>query len=216
MFERRSLAAVVLVLAAATAGCGFLLGQEALAFEAAPTTVDDATLEETGYEEVNVSAQTQNRSFSAAGQNRTVRVTNQFAQYNKEVDLGPFGSQPAAVFTVLTSPEVTVAGQRFNPVADLDERDLVERFASRDSRVEAGQLRSSRNRTVLGQETTVETFDGTLDVAGQDVDMLIHVTKVKHEGDYVVAFAFYPANLDDSERENANALFSGLEHDGEA
>lgn len=215
MADRRPLAAVVLVLALATAGCGFLLGQESLAFAAEPTTVEEATLEETGYEEADVSAQTQNRTFEVAGQNRTVQVTNQVAQYDKAVDLGPFGSQRAAVFTVLTTPEVTVAGQGFNPVADMDSRDLVRRVANRDSRIEAGQLVESRDATVLGQETTVDTFDGTLTVAGQGIDIYIHITKVKHEGDYVVATALYPQRVDDSERENADALLLGLQHDGE-
>jgi hypothetical protein len=212
---QRQLAAIVVVACLATlAGCGFITGSEALAFSASPATPTTDALSETGYEEQSVEEQVVTRNFSAAGQTRTVEVTNQLAQYERSVDLGPLGSQRAAVFVTFASPEVSVAGQTFNPIADLSEREILQRFESQYSDISVGEEVGSQTVSTLGQSTELQQFDGSATLGGSEVDVYIHVTKFQHEGDYIVGVGIYPQRLD-GESENVVTLVEGLEHDGE-
>jgi hypothetical protein len=197
------------------AGCGFLTGSEALTFSASPATASDASLSETGYEEQNVTEQRVTRNVSAAGQTRQVNVTNQQAKYERAVDLGPLGSQRAAVFVTFASPEVSVAGRTFNPIADMSEREILQEFDSQYEGITVGSQVESRNVSTLGQSTELKQFDGTATLAGTELDVTIQTAKFQHEGDYVVAVGIYPQLLD-GEESNVVLLLEGLEHDGEA
>jgi hypothetical protein len=57
----------------------------------------------------------------------------------------------------------------------------------------------------------VTKFDGEASIGGSSVDVYVHVTKVKHDGDFVVAIAIYPQALD-GEQETVDELLAGLEH----
>ncbi len=196
------------------AGCGFITGSEALAFSASPATPSDASLSETGYEEQNVTEQHVTRNVSAAGQTRQVNVTNQQAQYERGVDLGPLGSQRAAVFVTFASPEVSVAGQTFNPIGDMSEREILAEFDSEYDGLTVGDQVESRNVSTLGQSAELTQFDGTASLAGTEVDVTIQTTKVQHEGDYIVAVGIYPQLID--EESNVVLLLEGLEHDADS
>ena len=214
MDVRQTVAPVALALVMITAGCGFITGSEALAFGASPATVSDQAVSETGYEETNVSEQVVTREFSAANQTREVEVTNQLAQYERQVDLGPLGSERAAVFVALASPEVEIATQTFNPLADMSEREILRQFESEYDSISVGDQVDNRSVTVLGESTGVKKFEGTASIGGSEVDVYIHATTVKHEGDFVVAVAIYPQQLDGEERKVVT-LLEGLEHSGD-
>lgn len=200
---------------AVLAGCGFITGSEVLAFSASPATASDASLTETGYEEQNVTEQHVTRNVSAAGQTRQVNVTNQQAQYERGVDFGPLGSQRAAVFVTFASPEVSVAGRTFNPIADLSKRAILAEFDSEYDGLRVGTQVESRNVSTLGQSTELTQFDGTATLAGTEVDATIQAAKFQHEGDYIVAVGIYPQLID--EESNVVLLLEGLEHaDSEA
>lgn len=213
MCARKRVAVLAVGLVMLTAGCGFITGQEALAFSATPATVSEQTLSETEYESVNVTDEVVTRNFSAAGQTRQVEVTNQLAQYERQVDLGPLGSKRAAVFVAFASPEVEVATQTFNPIADMSEREVLRQFESQYEGLSVGSRVDSRNVTVLGQSTAVEKYEGTAELAGSEVDVYVHATKVEHEGDHVVSVAVYPQRLD-GEEQAVVTLLQGLEHSG--
>lgn len=213
--QRQTLAAVALALALTTAGCGFLLGSEALVFSASEATVSDSAVSETGYEETSVSEKNVTREFSAAGQTREVTVVNHLSRYERTVDLLMFDtSQRAAVFAVFASPEVEVAEQTFNPIADLSEREILERFDSQYSGISVGQQVGARNVSALGSERNLSKFDGTATLAGEEVDVYIHATKFKHESDFIAAVAIYPQRIDDEE-DKVVTLLEGLEHSGD-
>lgn len=212
--QHNQLAAVALAAAMVLAGCGFVTGDEALEFDASPATVSEDALSDTGYEQASLDRQVVTRNFSAAGQERTVQVTNQLARYERAVDLGPLGSQRGAVFVALASPEVSVAGQTFNPIGDMSEREILAQFESEYEGITVGDRVDNRTVSVLGESTAVERFEGTARLAGQDVDVYIEATRVQHEGDFVVAVGIYPQRLD-GERENVRTLLRGLEHEGD-
>ena len=64
---------------------------------------------------------------------------------------------------------------------------------------------------MLGTEAKVSKFraDATL-TGGEEVEVFIHITKVKHESDFVVAVAVHPTDIDEQER--VDTLFEGIDH----
>jgi len=207
--QRSTLTVVALVGLVALAGCGTLSGD--VSFSASPATVADATQDDTGYEEANVSEQEVTREFSAAGQSKNVTVTNHVAMYERSVDLSVVGDRRAAVFGVFASPEVEVLEQTFNPVEDYSDRELAALAQQQYSGLTVGDEVGTREVAVLGESTNVTKFDGEASIGGSTVDIYVHVTKVKHDGDFVVAVAIYPQALD-GEQETVDELLAGLEH----
>mgnify|MGYP000209318082 FL=1 len=216
METRAAAAAVALAVLTTTAGCGFILGSEALAFAATPATVSDAALDDAGYERTDVRAQQVNRTFEAAGQSREVQVTNQLATYEKGVDLSAvgLGRQRAAVFVAFSTPQVEIAGQTFNPIAEMSNRELLAQFESSYSGLSVGERVDSRQVTMLGESTTIERYEGEATLGGSQVPVYVEVVaRVAHDGDFVVALAVYPQALS-GERENVVRLVEGVDHGG--
>lgn len=213
MFRRQTVTAVFVTVMITTAGCGFITGSEALTFSATPATVSDQALQNTGYEEVAVTEQVVERNFSAAGQTRTVKVVNQLAKYERQIDMGPLGSKRAGVFVAFTSPEVSVLGQTFNPIAEMTTQELLSRFDSQYESMSVGSKVGSRSIMILGQSRTVDKYEGTANIGGSQVQVYIEITQVfKHGSDYVVAIAIYPQQSTESS-ERVKTLFQGLQHD---
>jgi len=212
MSYRRTAGVLALAVLMTTAGCGFITGSESLSFSANQATVSDATLSETGYEEVSVEAANITRNFSAAGQERQVEVTNWIAQYERQVSLGPLGDRRAAVFAGLSTPAVEILGQTFNPVANFDNRQIIQRFQKQYDSVSVGDRVDTAQVEALGEERNVSRYEGTAQLAGNDVDVYIHLAKFRHGDDYVVALAVYPQRLD-GERSRAVSMFEGVEHE---
>lgn len=221
--RRRALATGAGLLATATtAGClEFLLG-DGLSFEASRATVSPAALDETGYEENRVREVGLQREFEAGGQSREVSITNWQAEYDKRIDLGDLGlpvedaTQRAAVFSVLSTPRVEIAGQEINPIDDVGTDEIVSRVQDRYEGISGLQEVGDQSATVLGTATTATEFQGDLALqnTGVTVDVTLHVTEAVEAGeDFVLAVGGYPNALS-SERENAFRLFEGVQHEG--
>jgi hypothetical protein len=213
VMTRRTTVAVVLTVLVVSSGClGILSGP--VTFSASKATPGDQALEATGYEEANVSKSTISRTFSVADQSKDVEVTNWIATYERTVSIPGAGEQRAAVFSTFSTPQVEVLGQTFNPIDDYSNEDLARQAQDQYGSLSIGNSVGERQVTVLNQSTTVTTFEGQASLqAGQSVDVYIEVTRVKHEGDIVVAVAIYPQQLD-GEQQRVNTLLAGLEHDG--
>jgi len=207
--SRRTAVAVALAALVLASGClGFLSGP--VTFSANQVTVEDSTLESSGYEEVSVEEMQVNRTFEAAGQSKTVEITNWVAQYEKQVSvLGV--ERRAAVFGTFSSPEVSVLGQSFNPLNDYDNRELVQLIQQQYGTISDLTAVSNTTMSVLGHSTTVTKFSGTANFDGQSIDVFVHVTKVNDGGDIVAAVGVYPQQLD-GEEEHVVTLLQNLEH----
>ncbi|MGB9985789.1 DUF6517 family protein [Salarchaeum japonicum] len=207
--SRRTAVAVALAALVLASGClGFLSGP--VTFSANQVTVEDSTLESSGYEEVSVEEMQVNRTFEAAGQSKTVEITNWVAQYEKQVSvLGV--ERRAAVFGTFSSPEVSVLGQSFNPLNDYDNRELVQLIQQQYGTISDLTAVSNTTLSVLGHSTTVTKFSGTANFDGQSIDVFVHVTKVNDGGDIVAAVGVYPQQLD-GEEEHVVTLLQNLEH----
>ncbi|MFC6864481.1 DUF6517 family protein [Halomicroarcula sp. GCM10025817] len=207
---RTELLTALVALLVVSSGCVGLITGETVAFEAEPAAVDDAALETTGYDEARAEAQTVTRNVSVVGQERTVRITNHVAEYNRSVELGPLGELELARLIVLSTPGATVAGQSLNPLASQSNRRLAERLVQRSGRI--SDVASEGNRTVqiLGEDRTVSEFTGTSEVQGQEIDVRLHVTSFEHDGDVIVAIAVHPERID--ERDRVDTLMGAIQH----
>lgn len=209
--SRHAVAGVALAALLVLSGCtGVLSGP--VSFSASQATVSDAALEETGYQHNSTQAMNVSRTFEAAGQSKEVEVTNWISEYHQRVGLPGVGEQKVAVFAAFSSPQVEILGTSFNPLAKYDDRQLAQRFTSQLDSVSGVREVGSQNRTMLGKTTEVSKFEASVTTAtGIEFDAYLHVTKVKHEGDIVVAVGVYPQQLPGQE-ENVYRLIRGVEH----
>lgn len=214
MSKRRVAVAVALAALLATSGClGFITGSESLSFDSEPVAVSASAADESGYEEVRREPNTINRSFTVADQTRNVSVTNHVAEYARSVETPVLEDQQVARFTVLSTPQVEIAGQGpFNPVGDLSNRELAARLQEQYETVSNVRFEGNRTRTVLGEEATVSKYRADAKTgAGESAEVFVHIAKVKHEDDYVLAVAIYPTVID-GEEERVDAMLAGIEH----
>jgi len=217
MVTRRVPVAVGLALLILSSGCAAT--QEEFRFESSPASVSDAALSEAGYETVReAESLTVNRTVDAGGEERDVTVVNYASAYARQV-LVAGQNRTLAGAAVLTTPSISVVGQEFNPVADQSNEALVDRARGRvEGQIDGGgienvRLVENRTATVLGEETTVGVFTGTTTVQGAEVELRILVTKVQHEGDFVVVAGAYPRTLAGDERPRLETVFDNVEHE---
>ena len=208
----RILVSVAVALLVVTSGCVGLVTGDTVEFEAADASVADNVLESTGYELQNSSSQNVTRDVSFAGQERTIRVENKLSDYSKGVDFGPLGEFETARFTLLSTPGAQVAGQTLNPAADWSNQRIADQLANRNGDIDDIQRENNRTTQSLGDTRTVTEFSGTTTVAGQDVDMVVHVASFEHDGDIIIAVGAHPERID--ETDNIDTMLGGLEHSG--
>jgi hypothetical protein len=211
MKRRTALTVVLLSLLVATSGCVDLVLGNTPTFESTEANVSEEAIEASGYQPSLSETQNVTRNVSAAGQERTVRVTNHVSQYNRTISLGPLGDQELGRFVVFTSPAVEMVGQTMNPVADWSERRVLEEVATEYAELEDISHEDSRTLTILGEERDVEVFSGTTTVEDSEIEVYIHVTKFRHEDDFVVGIGVHPQQLPD-EQERLDEMFQGVQH----
>ena len=202
---------IAVALLVSLAGCSALSGP--LEFSASQATISDAAVENSGYTEVAVEEDVIEREITRAGVTKEVRVENWRAMYEKQVDLGPLGEKRAAVVSVFSTPQVEIAGQGpFNPVADYSNAELVDLVQQQYDGMNNVQQVSEREVSTLGTTTTVSKFSAqaTLD-GGSSIDVYLHVTKVQHGDDIVIAIAVHPQDLP-NEQQKIDALFQNIQH----
>jgi hypothetical protein len=216
MNRRHYLAGAATVGVASVAGCLDVLLGEDLTFEASPAQIPDATLAETGYERVRTDSRTLEQTLEAGGESRDVTVTNRHAEYGKQASVGgiDLGDAHPARLMLLTTPEVEVLGQSFNPIAHLSTRQLIALQGGYDN-VDDLQDTSNGQVTLAGETTTWNTFETAAQMAGQSIDVLVHVTDAVSLGsDLVVTIGAHPAQLA-GEAETLRTLVEAVEPESE-
>ena len=201
----------VLALLVLSSGClGALVGDEPLAFTASKATIGDDALADSGYEHDETQKLSLNRTVEAGGQSRQVEVTNWAAVYTKSIEIAGIEQQAAAV-AVLSTPEVNVLGQTFNPVGQMDNAELVERVVSQQGQVRDVKEVGTSEITMLGETVEVTKFSATIEMNGQEVDGYVHIGQVTHDGDIVLVAGMYAKQLS-GEEETVLELMSAVEH----
>lgn len=197
---RRAVGTLTVAGIAGLAGCS---GSTSFSAEFAVTDTGD-----TGYERTGQREPTMTRTF--AGQD--VNITNTVTEYRKEIDLGPLGSSDVGVFAAFTSPQVKVAGQTFNPISDMSNEELAQRFQQRFDGMSDVSRESEEEVDVLGSTRTVTKLSATVTVDGNEVPVFLLVANFNHESDVVVPIGIFPQEREDEEGPNIRQLMANLTH----
>ncbi|WP_435360831.1 DUF6517 family protein [Haloarchaeobius sp. DFWS5] len=204
MHARRKLVAVVAVTVLLTSGClGFVTGDEALEYGANQAVVADSALgpDGTGYTETAVENRTTIVDGEEAGiGNRTIKVHNQVAQYEKNDD---FIDEKVGIFAVVSTHQTDVVGQPMNPVKDMNNsavlNQVLGQYETSYGEVTDIQRDGETDVTMLEKATTVGVYTGQTMQDGEPTEVKIYVTMVKHGEDFVIAIGGHPTKLPNEE-----------------
>lgn len=213
MKRQVTLALAVLTLLAIGGCVGLVLG-DGVQMDGEPAGVSEEALGETGFQFSEYRTLYLNESIEVAGQQRSINATNHAMVYKQRTDLERFDRNTGG-FVVLSTPDVSIAGESINPAARMSNKELVEQFQG-DLESEVGELGnltavSERTEPVLGYASTVSIFETTTTVEGREVTLYVHVTTVKHENDLVAAIGVHPEALSQQAPE-IHRLMRGIEH----
>lgn len=202
----------LVVLLVLTAGClGVLTGSEPFVATASEVAVSDAALSDTDFEAGETRTAWLNETVEAAGQERDVRIRNYVATYQLPFSVGTDGSVQFGLFSVFSTPKVSVAGQGLNPIGRMPHRQLVEQVAGESGEVRDVQEEGTRELTVLGSTAEVTRFSAIAQRSGQEFPVYIEVTRVEDGEDYVIGVGVYPQESTDVGPQ-VETLFTGIEH----
>ncbi|WP_331232818.1 DUF6517 family protein [Natronorarus salvus] len=183
-----------------TAGCvGFVTGSDSLRFEADPAEPSEETLSATEYDERRIETRTITESFTVAGVTREVDARNVLAEYERALDAGPLGRARTASFSAFSTPQVDLLWRTFNPIAELDNREVAEQVASGYDDVSIGEEVDRTTLSVLGDEVEVSTYTAEAYVGSELTEVHLHLGTAEATEDFVVVVGIYPRLVDDSE-----------------
>ncbi|QSW98842.1 DUF6517 family protein [Haloterrigena alkaliphila] len=220
MNRRTFVAAATAGAVGASAGCLSGLIDDMTTFEASPIRVSEAAAGEAGYEYQGTTELVEEREFGG----ESVEVTNYLTEYTRTIDmpLDGFGEQPeAGVFAFVSTPQVRVAGEDFNPVGDMSEAELAEYIQKQYEQFELGDGiggRAIQPDDIEGLDTIVsfQSYEGTATLQGEtEIDVLLDIARAEDSGDHLVVAAVYPDDSDlpmETERERADTMTTGIQH----
>jgi hypothetical protein len=209
---RRLTAVLLVAVLAATAGCsGVSLGTDRIEFDAGQTVVEESVAADAGYELLESKTEEINETVSPAGHEMEVVVRTHVASYEKSG--GPGGTAAPATVGVVAMPDASVAGRNLNPIAGMNETELLERFATEDGGSTEFEKQERYTVRTLGGEADVTIYRAT-STDGDRPDAYVHLLRDSpaDSDDVVLAYATYPVQTDDVERENVEKMLSSLEY----
>ena len=218
--------AVALALVVVLAGC--LGGTTTIS--ASPATIPASAYESHGYVHGNSTVVPFSYDVGVGPASRSVGVETWVSGYSKTT-----ADDEVTVLAVVSSPNRQVAGQSVNPLANLGNRELVgvglgyladAQALGNVPEVNGVRQVDARNVTILGGETELVTYAGTVVVEpgettvegesvvydGGSTEVRIHVATLEHDGDVIVVLAVHGANVDETDA--IASLASAIEHPG--
>lgn len=209
--RRHLLAGAGAGIAAGLAGCT----GGATSWGAANATLSTEVQNDTQFSHHRTTEDTITREFGVSVLTRTVEVTNVIAEYDRAIEVGPIGTRlQAAVFAVLSTPQVRMLGRTFNPVADMSTAEIAKMVQERYDQI--GNVSEDREfeGTVAGESTTVTRFTATARLVEADVglDVYLYVSQAVEAGeDFLVTLSVHPRSFD-LERSTIEQLMGGVVH----
>lgn len=208
--RRKCLAAAGTLTGVSVAGCTDLIFGDELEFEASYSRVAQSALDDTGYELDDRTDQVIEQTVEAGGESQDVVVTNKLVEYHNSIDMGPLGQQEGAIFTSLTTPQVRVLGQEFNPIDEMETDEIAQMIQEEYDEVE--NLREDgSSEVVINDEPVTQTrylADGVFE--GSPAELAVHISEAVEMGDdFVVGVGVYPRSVQGIELpldEEANIL----------
>lgn len=185
---------ILLVVAFVPAGFLGLAINDKTTFTASPAAPDNATVTEAGYELQTADEVTVEQEISLAGQDRTIVVNNQRRTYERAVAVQN-RSFNTGVFVTLSTPAIRVAGSSQNPLADMSDRELLQRFSDQLTDGSGNpdfERVGTREAAMAGSATDVGEFQTTVSVDGEPQEVIVYVTRVRSQNDIIVAVGVHP------------------------
>lgn len=193
---------VALALVAVLAGC---VGGS-YTYAADPAEIDGGALGDAGYEHAEPEAIELDERFEIAGEGVDVEIRSWIAGYERSTGDG--------LLLVASTPDATVAGQSVNPLARLSGTELVTRILETSGEGD-GDLRdveevATEERTILGEQATVRSYEGVMDTDAGEVPIAFHLATVTHDEDVIVLLGVHPQEID--ERQTQLELMETVHH----
>jgi hypothetical protein len=202
--SRRFHVAFVLVALVVASGCTLPGGS--LTAEASPVSVENGTLDGTGYAVDESATIALNETVGINGEDREVGVKNHIETYAH--------TEHAGRFVVFSTPSPEVNGTPVNPFAKRSERRDVARMLGEVNNTSALTVEDRQNVTLAGQQTELVTYATTNQSGGETTPVFVHVAVAQDAGDAVVAVGVNPQSVDAG---NATTrLVENVEHGGPA
>lgn len=200
--------------AAGLAGCSGRLTGEGAAFGAAEVSLSANVQESTDYSHYRTAQLPITREFQRFGFSRSVEVTNVVTEYDRAIELGVLGTRiRAAVFATLSTPQVSILGRSFNPVAEMAGPEIVAMIQKHYDMIQDVREDGTFETAVNGRSTAVTRFTATARLleAGLNVDVYLYVSEAAEFGeDFLVGIAVHPVAFGE-QRETVETLFAGVE-----
>lgn len=199
----------------ALAGCtGLVFGGGDLTFESGSTVIGEAALEDAGYELDTNDHSTLTEEVTVADVSREITISQQVTVYRKASGSVP-GASEVTVF-VVTTPDATVAGEQLNPFVRMDDTSVLEEFLDDADRPSTLSESGAYDVQPLGSTATVTVYEAAAEEGGEP-EAYVHALRHKPDDgdDVILAYALYPAEIDDQERDAVAKLFAGLQYDAD-
>lgn len=178
-------------------------------FAARPATLDERVLDETDYEHYRTVEVEETRTVGTGAASREIDVVNVRTEYDRRIALNPLGEARAAVFATFATPKIEVLGRRFNPVDEMDNREIASEVQSRYEEVSIDAEIDRRAVTVLEEAIEVSKFEGRATIMGVSFGVFVHVGVAETDDEHVLVLAIYPRSLS-GEEETVVALAEGI------
>ena len=195
------------------AGCLGLVGMNE--HESSPVGVEASVRDETGYAQTDIDDIVVEEEVGASIATETISVTNYMTEHEKSVSIGPLDGQRAAVFIVLTTPQISIAGRNVNPVEDMSAQEIIELVE--DNYDDIGDIAHDEDDevTILGGEATRSRFDADATFDGHDLPVDLHVSEAvpTDDDDLLVTIGVYPQDLRTQEESNVIELMESVTAD---
>ncbi len=195
------------------AGCLGLVGMDE--HESSPVGVEASVRDETGYAQTDIDDIVVEEEVGASIATETISVTNYMTEHEKSVSIGPLDGQRAAVFIVLTTPQISIAGRNVNPIEDMSAQEIIELVE--DNYDDIGDISHDEDGevTILDGETTRSRFDADATFDGHDLPVDLHVSEAvpTDDDDLLVTIGVYPQDLRMQEESNVLELMEGVTAD---
>ena len=210
--RRGVLAGVGVVALGGLAGCL----DDVTEHESSPYGVDEPTASDADYDLSEVDTVVIEEPVGIGPLTETVVATNHVVEYEKTLDMGPLGEQRGGVFVTFSTPQVSVFGREFNPVAEMDTRELVDLVQDSYDGMESIEHDADDEIEILGEIVELTRFEAEATFDGSSVDVDVHVTEaVATEEDLVVTVGVYPTTLRDVEEDHTRSMIGGVTPDAD-
>ena len=149
-------------------------------------------------------------TIEVADLNQDIEAEYWVGLYTKEVQIVDETTEDAA-FTTISSPSAEVLGSDQNPLAQMDDEELIELFAEEIDNVTDVQQQTSYTREILDEERTVKKGHATVEVVdGIETEFAVELASFAHEDDYLVLAGGHPMEID--EEVDYESLMTSIDH----